>query len=117
MNRRAIGNQGEDAACAYLKKQGWKVLDRNVVRRGGEIDIIAEKKGVYAFIEVKTRSSNRYGTPAEAVDARKQRRIALVAMQYAAEKKLLDARLRFDVIEVTPEGVRHIEGAFNPPEM
>jgi len=117
MNRRAIGNQGEDTACAYLKKQGWKVLDRNVIRRGGEIDIIAEKKGVYAFIEVKTRSSNRYGTPAEAVDARKQRRIALVAMQYAAEKKLLDARLRFDVIEVTPEGVRHIEGAFNPPEM
>ena len=117
MNRRAIGNQGEDAACAYLKKHGWKVLDRNVVRRGGEIDIIAEKKGTYAFIEVKTRSSDRYGTAAEAVDARKQRRIALVAMQYAAEKKLLDARLRFDVIEVTPEGVRHIEGAFNPPEM
>jgi len=117
MNRRAIGNQGEDAACAYLKKQSWKVLDRNVIRRGGEIDIIAEKKGVYAFIEVKTRSSDRYGTPAEAVDARKQRRIAMVAMQYAAEKGLLDARLRFDVIEVTPEGVRHIEGAFNPPEM
>ena len=117
MNKRRFGGQGEMEARAFLEQKGAKILEMNYRRPTGEIDIIAQRKGVVAFIEVKRRATRRYGTPAEAVDARKQRRIAMVAMQYAAEKKLLDARLRFDVIEVTPEGVRHIEGAFNPPEM
>ena len=116
MNRRAVGRAGEDAACAWLQARGWTILDRNVVRPGGEVDIVAAREGVTAFVEVKLRSSARFGTPAEAVDARKQRRIALVAVRYAQERQLLDTHLRFDVIEVTPEGIRAIEGAFDMPE-
>ena len=117
MNRRELGRQGEDAACRFLEARGWTILDRNVIRPGGEIDIVARKADVIAFVEVKQRSSVRYGSGAEAVNLKKQRRIALTAMQYAQEKDLLEARLRFDVIEVTPAGIRHIEGAFDCPEL
>ena len=117
MNRRAVGRVGEDTACADLAARGWEILDRNVTRPGGEIDIVARQGETVAFIEVKRRSGVRYGTGAEAVTLAKQRRIARVALQYAQERDLLDARLRFDVIEVTPAGVRHIEGAFDMPEL
>ena len=116
MNRREVGRRGEDAACAWLEGRGWTILDRNVVRPGGEIDIIARRVETVAFVEVKRRSSARYGTGAEAVTPAKQRRIAVVALQYAQEKGLLEQALRFDVIEVTPQGVRCIESAFDFPE-
>ena len=64
------------------------------------------------FVEVKRRSNARYGTGAEAVTLTKQRRISIAALQYAQENDLLDAPLRFDVIEVTPEGIRLLENAF-----
>ena len=112
MNRRELGRKGEDAACRYLEARGWVILARNVVRPGGEIDIVARLGEVIAFIEVKRRSSARYGTGAEAVTPLKQQRIAAVALQYAQEHDLLDAPLRFDVIEINPDGLRHIESAF-----
>ena len=68
MNRRAYGNEGEQAACEYLQKKGWKILDRNVRRGRGEIDIIARKRKIIAFVEVKRRSSLAFGSPAEAVN-------------------------------------------------
>lgn len=113
MNRRAFGNAGEDAACVYLKKHGWTVLDRNVRRGRGEIDIIAKKRGVTAFIEVKRRSGTGFGQPAEAVNIEKQRRIAHAAAIYVQENGLADTELRFDVIEILPGELRHIESAFD----
>ncbi len=70
-----IGIIGENAAEKFLKKRGWRILSRNFLVRGGEIDIIAFRFGVLAFFEVKARSNDEYGTPASAVDGEKIRKI------------------------------------------
>ena len=113
MNRRAYGSAGEDAACAYLMRRGWTILDRNVRRGRGEIDIVARRKGTVAFVEVKRRSGLNYGRPAEAVNREKQMRIAHAAALYMQENGLSDSKLRFDVIEILPGEIQHIEGAFD----
>ena len=113
MNRRAYGNEGEQAACEYLLKKGWKILDRNVRRGRGEIDIIAQKRRTISFIEVKRRSNLNYGHPAEAVNTEKQRRIAQAAALYVQEHGLENQALRFDIIEILAGEIRHIEGAFD----
>ena len=113
MNTRAYGNAGEQAACDFLTKKGWKIIGRNVRMGRNEIDIIAEKKRTIAFIEVKRRSGVNYGQPAEAVNAEKQKRIIQAAALYAEANGLEDAKMRFDVIEVLPGEIRHIENAFD----
>ena len=113
MNRRAIGSQGEADARAFLAGKGVKVLDTNYRRPTGEIDIIARQGGTLLFIEVKRRSSLRYGRPAEAVDRKKQAHILRTALLYLQEKRLGDVPVRFDVIEVMPGEIRHIENAFD----
>ena len=113
MNTRAYGNEGEQAACDFLAAKGWKILDRNVRRGRGEIDIIARKRKTTAFIEVKRRRSTAYGQPAEAVNAQKQMRIAQATALYMQENGMDDADIRFDIIEILPGEIRHIEGAFD----
>ena len=114
MNRRQqFGNAGEDAACAFLAKKGWEILGRNVRKGRNEIDIIARKRGLIAFVEVKARSGLGFGTPAEAVNFEKQRRIAQAAALYMQENGLSEANIRFDVIEILPGELRHIEAAFD----
>ena len=117
MNRRAFGNAGEDAACAYLMQHGWTILDRNVRRGRGEIDIVARRKDTVAFVEVKRRSGLGYGRPAEAVNREKQTRIAHAAALYMQENGLSDSKLRFDVIEILPGEIQHIEGAFDATDL
>ena len=117
MNRRAYGHEGEQAACEYLLKKGWKILDRNVRRGRGEIDIIARKRKTIAFIEVKRRSSLNYGRPAEAVNIEKQRRIVQAAALYVQEQGLENAQLRFDIVEILAGEIRHIEGAFDATDL
>jgi len=75
MNKRAVGNLGESLACAHLEQKGIVVLERNFRCPAGEIDIIAREKRTLLFIEVKARSSLRYGRPAEAVNRAKQLKI------------------------------------------
>ena len=115
MNRRAFGGEGERAACEYLKTKGWAIVECNVRRGRGEIDIVARKRGLTAFVEVKRRSSLRYGQPAEAVNREKQRRIAHAAALYMQEKNL--EQVRFDVIEILPDEIRHIEAAFDATDL
>ena len=117
MNKRAFGNEGEQAACDYLVRKGWEILDRNVRRGRGEIDIIARKRKITAFIEVKRRTTTAFGTPAEAVNAEKQRRIAHAAALYMQQQDLQDACVRFDVIEILSGEIRHIEGAFDATDL
>ena len=105
MNRRVVGNLGEDAACAALRRAGLNVLARNVRRPTGEIDIIAREGKTIAFVEVKARSSLRYGRPSEAVGR--------TAAVWLAENGLEDAPVRFDVVEVLPGSVRHLRAAFD----
>lgn len=97
-----IGRDGEDAAALFLKAQGYLILERNCRLPGGEIDIIAQDGGCLVVIEVKTRRGSRFGSPFEAVDARKQRRLAAAALEYMAMRNL-DMPLRFDVAAVFAE--------------
>ena len=113
MNRRRFGSEGEADARAYLAGRGATILEMNYRRPTGEIDIIARAGKTLVFVEVKRRSSLRYGRPAEAVNAAKQTHILRTALMYLQENGLEDAPARFDVIEILPEGIRHIEGAFD----
>ena len=104
---RSLGQYGEDLACKYLQAQGYQILARGFrFRRYGEIDIVANKDGVLSFIEVKTRSSKRYGKPAESVTLAKQRKIYRVAQYYLQCAGLMSRipMLSFDVVEVIIEG-------------
>jgi len=113
MNRRSIGAQGEADAKAFLLRKGAKILETNYRRPTGEIDIIARQGRTLLFVEVKRRSSLRYGRPAEAVDRQKQAHMLRTAQLYLQEKGVVDTPVRFDVIEVLPGQIRHIENAFD----
>jgi len=99
-NRQRLGQRGEDLAAAFLTGKGYKILNRNYSCRLGEIDIIARDSENLVFIEVKTRSSNAFGSPAAAVTLRKQRQISKVAQTYLQANKLCDIPARFDVVSI-----------------
>lgn len=97
--KKQTGDAGEDYCVRYLKKHGYKILCRNYRKPYGEIDIVAGKRGVTAFVEVKTRRAGSLGQPCEAVDFRKQQRIIRAAQAYLAENGT-HGQYRFDVCEV-----------------
>lgn len=100
--KQIIGNYGETSACNFLEKNNYKIVDRNFRCKKGEIDIIAKdlKKNELVFIEVKTRSNLKFGTPAQAVNYIKQKHIYTASNYYIFVNKLYDSFIRFDVIEV-----------------
>lgn len=119
-----LGRSGEELAARFLKKNGYKIILRNYKNRFGEIDIIARDKDALCFIEVKTRSSDRFGLPQEAISAFKKRQLTKVALGFLKEKVLLNVKARFDVVAVidSAEGniktelikdAFEIEGAFS----
>ncbi len=120
-DNKSVGAFGENAACTYLKHRGYKILERNYTNNIGEIDIIAQKDGYIIFAEVKTRSSDMFGTPAQAVNSIKQQKIMRTAMGYIAYHGE-DKDYRFDVLEVMyrksvfggykTSKVNHIKNAF-----
>ena len=112
MSNVSFGKDGEEKARKYLKKKGYRILHANFKTQLGEIDIIAEHEGCIVFVEVKTRSGSGYGLPREAVGFYKQQRYSRLAMQYIKAYNLFGKRARFDVIEVTGEGINHIKNAF-----
>ena len=107
-----MGRAGEKRAVDFLKKKGFKILKTNYKVPVGEIDIIAEDDGVIVFIEVKTRSSDNYGNPCEAVDRKKQEKYYLTATFYLQKEKKMDRECRFDVIEIENGQINHIFNAF-----
>ena len=116
MDRRRLGALGEREAERYLKERGAMFLERNLRCPWGVIDLIARMEGFLCFIEVKSRSTAAYGAPAWGVDRAKRRRILRTAQWYLRGKGLENQRVRFDVVEVTPQGVRHLPGAFEARE-
>jgi putative endonuclease len=115
--RRIVGDAGEDAVAAWYEASGYEIVARNWRVREGELDVIARGRGVIVFCEVKTRRSDAYGVPAEAVTARKQARIRGLASQWLARSKARADVVRFDVASVRPDGrgtwiVEVIDGAF-----
>lgn len=109
--KRRLGFFGESKAARYLKRHGYKISERNFRCPFGEVDIIAQKGDVTAFIEVKTRTSDNYGEPNEAVDNKRKQRYKNCVRFYFANREI-DCTVRFDVIEVTKAGINHIENAF-----
>ena len=107
-----MGRAGEKRAIDFLKKKGFKIIKTNYKTVLGEIDIIAEEKGVIVFVEVKTRTNDNYGNPCEAVDKRKQEKYYKTATYYLQKEKKTDAECRFDVIEIENGEINHIFNAF-----
>ena len=116
----SLGKLGEEKALSFLKKKGYRILAQNYRCRVGEIDIIARDGKIIAFVEVKTRTSLRYGSPFLAVDLRKQKKIARVAVSYLKEKRATRRICRFDVVGVTlfaeGEKIELIKDAFRLEE-
>ena len=98
-----LGARGEDLAAEYLIAAGMRIEVRNWRNRFGEIDLIVDDAGVTAFVEVKTRTSNRFGPPAEAVTFAKQARIRRLAGYWLAERTGPWVEVRFDVVSVLIE--------------
>jgi putative endonuclease len=99
--RRQLGDAGEDLAAQALKKQGYKILERNYTNPLGEIDLIARHQGYLVFVEVKTRRSVRFGPPQESVTPAKQAKLRRLAEYYLKQKRLREDRVRFDVVAIT----------------
>lgn len=95
-----FGNSGEEVAVDLLKNNGYKILARNYKSKLGEIDIVAYDKDTVCFVEVKTRHSDTFGLPQEAISAAKQRRISKAALMFLKEKNLLERKARFDVVSI-----------------
>ena len=118
MEKKEKGNIGEEIAAAYLKKNGYRILDRNFSCRFGEIDLIADDCGTLVFVEVKLRKNDRFAEAREFVDRNKQKKI-LQAARYYLMKTGTECPMRFDVTEIyldpekdrVPE-IRHIPDAF-----
>ena len=102
--RQKLGKFGEDLAIEALESRGYAILARGYRTRYGEIDIVADDGGTIVFVEVKARKTAEYGTAAEAVTPRKQRRLARMATDYLARQQIADRPCRFDVVAIDDAG-------------
>jgi len=117
MQKKELGKKGEEVALPFLKKNGYRIVERNYVCKMGEVDIIAKEKDTLAFIEVKTRTSNAFGPPQLAVTPSKQMQLSKAAWSFLKEKRIENVRARFDVVAILirPEGeeIELIRDAFD----
>lgn len=97
-----LGQRGEAVAAKYYKQRGYLLLAHGYRTRMGEVDLVLYKGGTVVFAEVKTRAGIQKGTPAEAVDAHKQRRLIRAAQSFLQQSPYAGCPARFDVVEVRP---------------
>lgn len=100
MYTKLTGNYGEDLACEYLKKQGYKILERNYRIRGGEIDLVARDGDYLVFVEVKARYSHEYGPPAESITPWKIKALKKTALFYVVKIHWGSRPYRIDVVTI-----------------
>ena len=120
MKKTELGTWGENLAAEALEREGYRILARNFRCRFGELDLIAGKDGILAFVEVKLRKSSRYGEAREFVTASKQQKLKTTAAYYLAGRSWAQTmQPRFDVLEIyAPQGtdgpftVEHLTDAF-----
>lgn len=115
--RHRRGLAGEAAAIAFLKARGWEILDHRFRMGRLEIDVVARRGGIVAFVEVKARRSPAFGSPLEAVTRAKQREIGRVAQAWVDRRGAAGDTYRFDVIGVTLRAsgrplIEHVADAF-----
>jgi putative endonuclease len=114
--RQLFGRDGETLAQEFLKRKGYKLVERNYRCAAGEVDLIVLDRRVLVFVEVKTRSNHNFGTPLEAVALWKQHKMIQTAQFFLNYKGLHEREARFDVVGITwfngaPQ-VEHIKNAF-----
>jgi len=115
--KRSLGKSGEEKALNYLQKKGYHFLTQNYRSPFGEIDLIFQDKQHFVFVEVKTRTSEKFGSGMEAVDCRKQQRMIKGALYYLGKHDHQNKPFRFDVISILApsaekEEIVHLVGAF-----
>ncbi len=116
--KKTLGRRGEDEAARYLRRLGYKILARGRRLASGELDLVVLDGRTIVFVEVKTRTSQEVGHPADAVDAIKQRKLTRLAVTFMKRHGLLEFPARFDVVAITwPEGrgrptIEHFKNAF-----
>ncbi len=119
MNTVTLGRQGEEKALRILKDNGYQIIARNVRSRFGEIDLVARDGRTLCFVEIKARTSIRFGFPEEGVSRVKQRRLIRLAQWYLQRYRLNDSPVRFDVVSLLLDSngaevrTRLIKGAFD----
>ncbi|HVT11445.1 MAG TPA: YraN family protein [Fimbriimonadaceae bacterium] len=111
LNLRRIGAEAEDRAADYLVDRGYTIVTRRWSTRGGELDLVALDGDVLVFIEVKARSGRRL-LPEEAITDQKIQRFLAAVQAYCVETDQLDRPVRYDVVAIDREGVRHYRDAF-----
>ena len=99
----SIGQSGEETAVKILKKNGYKIIERNYRTKMGEIDIIAEDGEYTCFVEVKFRKNDDFGDPGDFIDERKRQKIIKTAQYYAGKKGIYDTPMRFDAVLINAE--------------
>lgn len=100
MSTKITGAHGEDLACEYLKKNGYKILERNYRIRGGEIDIVAKEGDTLVFVEVKARWSHEYGLPSESMTPWKIKYLIKTAMFYVQKVNWGNKEYRLDFVSI-----------------
>jgi len=110
--RRAFGQAGEDRAEAWYRARGYRVLARNWRCREGELDLVVSRGRTLVFVEVKTRRTDRFGIPAEAITPTKRRRLRVLARRYLEINGARPASLRFDVVSILGGQLEVICAAF-----
>jgi putative endonuclease len=121
--RQILGARGEKAAARYLRRRGYKILLKNFRSGKAEVDIVARQNDWLVFVEVKTRESEQFGAPSEAVDRDKQRNLSKAALDYLRMLGNPRIHFRFDIVEVIiadgskrPDDIRLIQNAFDLSE-
>jgi putative endonuclease len=116
--RQQLGKLGEDLACDELERRGHVIVERGYRTTHGELDIVSTHNGYTVFVEVKTKSADDFGEPAEAVTSIKQQKLVWMATDYVARHRLENSPCRFDVVAVEsefhPPRVTVFEDAFRP---
>lgn len=113
MNKREVGERYEALAADYLRRQGYRIVEKNYRCRSGEIDLIARDREYLVFVEVKYRADSACGSPLEAVDLRKQRKLIRAAQFYLlAHGYGTEVNCRFDVVAVLGDEITLLRNAF-----
>ncbi|MDQ6727614.1 MAG: YraN family protein [Actinomycetota bacterium] len=110
--RRALGASGEEAVAAWYLEHGYEILARNWRCRAGELDLVVRRGRTFVFCEVKTRSSDAFGAPVEAVTRDKQVRLRHLAARWLEDAPMRPTDIRFDVASVLAGAIEVLEGAF-----
>lgn len=110
--RLRLGAGGEQLAASWYEARGYEIVARNWTCRSGELDLVVRKGRLFVFCEVKTRTTDAFGVPAESVTREKQARVRQLAARWLADSPIHAVEIRFDVAAILAGELEMIEGAF-----